>query len=299
MIRPPRTEDDLRCAVEECLQKYVSDDAWGVLKEEGYVGNYFEPGLSSKERERRFSALVDAANLTLRLIKPRYPRLEREDKFQPAPAEAEVIITSQVQEAKQHPDLVYLWKEVFRGRLAQPGQEEEFLATFYENSEVSLAGLHLFISNLAKEFSQKYGWTLSSARRFILTGQMPYISKFRMKFNRNEAYLALSTVTIEASLLMNPRELAKAFGEFQRLLLNFYGMARSTKRKRPLSEKHRKLAEFATQYQHLSAAEALKKWNALYPDWAYSQVTNFQRDRKAALRRLFGQSMEQPPPPDL
>lgn len=292
MIKAPRTEDDLRWAVESRLGRAVEDDIWEALRVKGYIGNYFEPGLSIKEREACFSALVDAADFAMYLHKPRRPKLEREDEFQPA--EVEAIITLQVQEARQHPDLVYLWQEIFHGQLAQPEHEDEFLTALCENSEVSLSGLHLFISNLAKEFSQKYGWTLSSARRFILTGQTPYVSKFKMKFNRNEAYLALSTVTIEASLMMNPRELAKAFGEFQRLLLRFYGMARSTKRKRPLSEKHRKLAEFASQHQHLSAREALEEWNSLYPDWAYSQVTNFQRDRKAALRRLFGQSMEQP-----
>jgi hypothetical protein len=295
MIKPPRNEDDLRQAVENHLKIVLDEDIWEALKAEGYVGNCFDPSLKSKDLETQFLRLVDAASLALRLHTPRRPKFYREDSFRPT--ELEIVIALQVQEAKQHPDLVFLWQEVFRGRLAQSEEDEtEFLITVCESSnwQVSLGGLHLFISNLAKEFSQKYGWTLSSARRFILTGQTPYVRKFRMTFNRNTPYLVMSTITIEANLMMNPKELAKAFGEFRRLLLRFHGMAESAKRKRPLSEKHHKLAEFAVQHQHLSAREAWEEWNRLFPDWAYSQLTNFQRDRKAALHRLFGAQESNP-----
>jgi len=280
-----KTETELRTALEGDLGLQLDDDLWNALKDEGYVGAYFDPELKPKARQTQFDRLVDAARLALRLYKPKHPPRLTETSQD---ATLETLIDFQVQQASQNVDFVWLRDTIFQGKLAQPGEESEFLAEVCRASDypTDTAALSAFIQKLATEFAKTYGWTLESARAFVLTGSKPSMQKFTMNGNWNMDYPLASTVSITASLTCPPRELAQAFGKFQRLLMRAYGVSDSKKRNRQLSEKHRQLAAFAAQHEGLKSSEAMQEWNALYPEWAYQHTTNFQRDRKAALRRF-------------
>lgn len=280
-----KTEAELRTALEAELRLQLDDDLWDALKEEGYIGTYFDPELKPKERQTQFDRLADAARLALHFHKPKQPPRLTENSTDETLA---TLIDFQVQQACQHIDFVWLRDTIFQGKLAQPGKESEFLAEVCRASDYPFdtAALSAFVQKLADEFAKTYDWTPESARAFILAGQKPSMQKFTMKGNWNLDYPLASTISITVTLTCPPRELAKAFGEYQRLLMRAYGIAASSQRNRPLSEKHRQLALFAAQHEHLNGREAMQKWNALYPQWAYQQVTNFQRDRNAAVKRF-------------
>ena len=280
-----KTEAQLRPALETELGLQLDDDIWDALKAEGYIGACFDPELKPKERQTQFYRLVDAARLALRLHKPKLSQTVHEE-FSPT-----ALITLQVNEAKQHPALLHLWETVFQGRLLSPQQKDEYnrlklfsifglpqgaeLPPLAETLTPQVLGT---IQSLADEFSQKYGWTTESATDFILFGRQPVISKITGSVRLNRKYPLLTKIIIEANVSARPSEVAKAFAVLQKSV-------RASKFRRP-SPKHQKLAEFAATRQHLSGKQAMAEWNALYPDWAYKRVTNFQRDRTKALRRL-------------
>ncbi|GAP06230.1 hypothetical protein ATHL_01078 [Anaerolinea thermolimosa] len=280
-----KTEAELRTALEAELRLQLDDYLWDALKAEGYVGAYLDPDLKREERENQFYSLVDAARLALRLYKPKQPPRLTETSTDETLA---TLIDFQVQQACQHIDFVRLRDTIFQGKLAQTGRESEFLAEVCRASDYPFdtAALSAFVQKLADEFAKTYGWTPESARTFILTGQKPVMQKFTMKGNWNLDYPLASAITITVTLTCPPRELAKAFGEYQRLLMRAYGIAASRQRNRSLSEKHRQLALFAAQHEGLNGREAMQKWNSLYPQWAYQHETNFQRDRNTALKRF-------------
>lgn len=283
-----KTEAELRKALEAELGLQLDDDLWDALKAEGYIGTYFDPGLKPKERQTQFYRLVDAASLVLRFHKPKRPPSLTEASTDETLA---TLIDLQVQQACQHIDFDWLRDTIFQGKLAQPGEESDFLAEVCLTSDYPFdtAALSAFIQRLADKFAKTYGWTPESARAFILTGQKPVIQKFTMNSKWNMDYPLASVITITVSLTCPPRELAKAFGEFQRMLMLAYGITAGmsiSKRIRPLSEKHRQLALFAAQHEGLNGREAMQKWNELYPQWAYQYVSNFQRDRNATLKRF-------------
>ena len=280
-----KTEAQLRTALEAELGLQLDDEIWDALKAEGYIGTYFDPELKPKERQTQFDRLADAARLALRFHKPKLSQTVHEE-FSPT-----ALITLQVNEAKQHPVLRHLWDNVFQGRLLSPEQKDEYNllklfsifglpqdAEMPPLAEIITPQVLDTITALASEFSQKYGWTTESTTDFILFGRQPVISKITGSVTLNRKYPLLTKIIIEANVSARPAEVAKAFAFLQKAV-------RASKFRRP-SQKHQKLAEFAATRQHLSGKQAMTEWNALYPDWAYKRVTNFQRDRTKALRRL-------------
>ncbi len=58
------------------------------------------------------------------------------------------------------------------------------------------------------------------------------------------------------------------------------------RRPREISPKHLELALFTAEREGEPLAVRMTTWNAQHPEWAYSQITNFGRDSREAVRRL-------------
>lgn len=299
----PRSADALRQAAEVALGRPIPDHVWQALIDKRFVGTCLDDELTDQEFETYFDRLVDAADLAIRVAgqRRREPQMMSDDTSGGAdPAAA--VVRWQADQAAQHPDVQWLWRDVFAGTLLpkrrrflgeplQPGELDRttFLMAAAERCGGTIAGLGLFIKQLAEELAARYHWPVEEAEEFLFTKEPPHIPRWKMRAAWHEDAPLLSTIIIEANVCLKPKELAKAFGAYQRMLFQFYRLRDSNRRRRPLSEKHQALAIFAASRRDMTGAAAMAEWNTTHSEWAYRSVTNFQRDRMAALRRMFGE----------
>jgi hypothetical protein len=287
----PGTPHALRQAADVALGQPIGDHIWEALVEEGFVGTCLDEDLSDHEYETYFTRLLDAASLARRVAgrQQRQPHMDDTappDRGDPVAA----LVRLQAEEAAQHPNVRWLWQEAFGGRLLAKGEERvACLLAAADRCGATLGGLGKFIADLAEELATRYHWPVGGAETFLFTGEPPSIPRWKMRNSWYKDAPLLSTIIIEANIGLKPKDLAKAFGVYQRLLFQFHRLRNSNRRRRSLSEKHQELAIFAASRRDLSGATAMAEWNRTHPEWAYRSVPNFQRDRMAALRRMFGE----------
>jgi hypothetical protein len=269
----------------------VRDDIWWALMEEGYVGTCLDPGLTDDEYETYFARLLDAACLGMRVAGRQRSQPRLDDERPPRGADPVAgLVRLQAEEAARHENVRWLWDEVFGGRRVARGEERTtFLLEAANRCGATLGGLSGFIADLAEELAARYHWPVEGAEAFLFTGEPPSIPRWRMRASWHHDAPLLSTIIVEANVALSPKELAKAFGAYQRTLSHFYRLRDGIRRRRPLSEKHQALALFAASRRGVSGPAAMAEWNATHPQWAYQRLTTFQRDRMAALRRMFGE----------
>ncbi len=103
------------------------------------------------------------------------------------------------------------------------------------------------LRRLSLALAENYQWKPEQATTFVLTGLIPY-----------------SRVWAERL----PGALVRG------------------RRPREISHKHLELALYTVEHEGKPLGVRLAGWNALHPAWAYTQITNFGRDSREAVRRL-------------
>jgi len=132
---------------------------------------------------------------------------------------------------------------------------------------------------LASEYCTRlYGWQGAQATIFILTGRVPHVLLCRAN-TQLKTIQATARITLEIDPALAPKEVADIYQKYR---------SRIQGRRRELSEKHITLAQFFAESPDGESLKAgMKRWNRKYRKWKYTGVTNFGRDRNAAMRRLL------------
>ena len=160
-----------------------------------------------------------------------------------------------------------------------PDEEERQIA-------ISAGGVLEELARVSDFLSEAYCWTQAQAVLFLLTGETPRLTRIRQAV-RYRLPQALTRITLEIDPTVSPREVAE-----------WYSIVRTEivgGRHRDQSDKHLKLAEFATTRPVGETWRASKtRWNTAFPTWSYSGVQNFERDAKAAVQRLVEPNFEMP-----
>jgi len=136
------------------------------------------------------------------------------------------------------------------------------------------------LAQLSRRLAERYGWHEAQATVFVVSGMTPLIGVARVAWRRG-AVPVLGRIVLEVDPVLTPAEVAARYRQARAQAL---GKALV----RPQSEKHRALAVFAVEHPDGTLRERMAAWNHTYPQWQYSQETNFGRDLRAAVRRLLG-----------
>jgi hypothetical protein len=132
---------------------------------------------------------------------------------------------------------------------------------------------------VSEMLARRYGWHVSQAVLFVLTGQIPLVPPIKTELRLIRPLTSGSRVILSIDPDTAPEELAAHFRRARRALR---GGAY-----RPLSEKHAFLAFFVARRPRRERwARRMDAWNAAYPQWRYERVTNFSRDALQSQRRL-------------
>ena len=291
----PKSELDLRRTI-EALRGPLPDELWTRLVEVGHVGACLDRSQDREDFDANFALLLD----TIDVVRPFLhrsvgPSRKPEPRKTPPDSALAATIELQVAEASQSEDVRYLWDTLFLGEQPAEGETKAaFLQRIAErwrtiDEQIGYSELAYYVALLGDKLSQQYGWEIASADDFLFYRHKPHLSVIQIKENWNAKFPLASTVTLTVNVTLTPEEVARFYLWSQRDLMHQHGLARSSDyRRRPQSEKHRQLAIFAASRQNVKGKEAMAEWNALHPEWQYKTVQNFQRDRQAALRRLFG-----------
>ena len=156
---------------------------------------------------------------------------------------------------------------------------------------VGVCGPLRFLYGTVRELMNALPWSHEAdAVEFILTGRAPVLPLARLSILPHRLP-ALSRLQLTVDPRLSPREVSGLYRD---------GRARFTAgRDKPMQDKHIQLAVFCA--QRLETNEkwlALREeWNALYPDWAYTQddppARRFARDARAAYKRVIGLDLRQ------
>lgn len=145
------------------------------------------------------------------------------------------------------------------------------------------------LAELVEKLVEMFSWGAANATLFVLTGKTQFVSPvaFSMKGGWKTlrvadgmvAFAITSRLTIEVDPVMRPEELAALYRQVRASVLpDGY---------QPQSEKHLELAAFTAEAPEERATPAMRRWNRLFPGWAYDRVSNFSRDRLRAYHRLL------------
>lgn len=145
---------------------------------------------------------------------------------------------------------------------------------------VTAGGVLDRLRRLSARLADKYGWPAAAATVFVLTGRQPLVASIRHTVRWRFPLTSMTRIVLEIDPATPPAEVDRAYRQVRRSIVG--------RRPRVMSRKHLALAVFAAEH---SAPQSLKQrmaaWNAAYPEWAYTTVTNFGRDLKSAERRLM------------
>ncbi len=150
---------------------------------------------------------------------------------------------------------------------------------------VTAGGVLDRLGRLGEILAGAFGWQSAQAAVFVLTGVTPMIAAARVNVPavkvRYEVGLDWARrITLDIDPGASPQEVLEAF-EHARREYHHAGRRRT-------SVKHLRLAAFAgAEHDDKPWAERFRLWNERFPDWAYSEQSNFRRDAAEAQRRLL------------
>jgi hypothetical protein len=136
------------------------------------------------------------------------------------------------------------------------------------------------VKELALKLSTGFGWTEAQAVTFVLTDAVPLLQEVRVRVQVRSTPAA-SRIILEIDPTVRKERVAAIY---QRHRAALGGLGRS----KGIGEKNLTLARFAAEREGLNWRSKFDKWNAEYPHWRYSHLSNFNRDALVAERRLLG-----------
>lgn len=138
---------------------------------------------------------------------------------------------------------------------------------------------------LAETLARAYAWTPAQAATFVVTGVTPQVSVIRVtglgiKFRRGVSHAWARRFVFNIDPAVSPQEVLRAYKEARR--------KEGLSRLRPVDAKKSRLAAFAgVEHADKTWAERWQLWNRKFPEWTYSQQSNFRRDALKAQNRLL------------
>lgn len=179
-----------------------------------------------------------------------------------------------------------IWREVpLKGKarrlahrvktLAYPGRDG-----WVARVPTAVGGVLDQLAGVARGVASQYGWQEAQATDFLLTGRTPLVYSLASEYRSRGPFSGLTRIALSIDPRVSPREVTAEYGRVRRRLLGA--------RHRDQSEKHLTLAAFcASRADGEKLSKQMAAWNAKYPTWKYTGVTNFGRDKLQALQRLL------------
>ena len=125
---------------------------------------------------------------------------------------------------------------------------------------------------LSERLASDYPWTSAQATMFVLTARIPMVLPVEAEVDFKEKVRAATRITMVIDPEAEPKSVARDYQILRQQL-------KTEKRWRHMSEKHLRLAEFSYMTgKPESWDDRMKEWNKTYPQWRYSQRSNFTRD---------------------
>jgi len=143
---------------------------------------------------------------------------------------------------------------------------------------VTLGGTLDRLRVLSNRLANWYGWESGQSTLFVLTGWVPSLQEAEASL-RYRRLPSLTRLELKVDPTLTPQEVAEIY---RRARANTMG-----RRYRRLSKKHYTLATFADDAEDKSIEQQMRAWNEAYPEWGYTQPSNFSRDRAQARRRVL------------
>lgn len=136
------------------------------------------------------------------------------------------------------------------------------------------------LRKVGEGLASRYGWQPAQATIFLLTGAVPILPAIRARTVSKLPVVAATRIVLEVDPTATPREVAEHYAEVRTRVTG-------GQRSRRMSEKHLRLAIFAESHDQGAWADRMARWNSDFPDWRYTEPTNFQRDATSAISRLL------------
>jgi hypothetical protein len=143
---------------------------------------------------------------------------------------------------------------------------------------VALDGTLDRLRRLSDGLANWYGWQSGQATLFVLTGWIPSIQAAEASVHYRRLP-ALTRLELSLDPTLTPHEVAELYRRARRNTLG--------RRYRSLSEKHLQLAAFGGEVRDTPVEERMHAWNARYPEWRYTEPSNFSRDCAQARKRVL------------
>jgi hypothetical protein len=145
------------------------------------------------------------------------------------------------------------------------------------------------LSFLGQHLVDRYGWKVWEATNFVLCGTVPELDEFEVEIVGREPFAAGTRLVMTVDLALSPSEVAKRYEHHRQRVLG--------KRYRSIDRKHIALVFLYVTSREASWADRMERWNQLADegwmftqagdDWRYSNVRNFCRDVRGAIKRLL------------
>ena len=154
---------------------------------------------------------------------------------------------------------------------------KRFLPTSDGNMVLAPEAIHSCVSRLAAQ----YHWRIEDALAFVVAGVTPVVQWASVTYGLDGPDTRI-TITVDPE--MSPKTVAALYAASRRLI-------QPKQRIRSMTEKMAALARFVVHSDPRSDWRTrMARWNQAiaedYPTWAHSEVSNFNRDAHAALRRI-------------
>lgn len=329
---PPRSDAEVRTAVERHLGRPLTDKQWHVLVKWGDVGAVrLGAGQVSTLVQQARDMLESYGGETTPKASP--PQARARTEIAPSPAGDSYRFTRQdalciavAALAAKDPEVIAFRREVLEDQLptyaldsSREGVEEWIprqiererpqlaaiageppLLTYIkvighelETTPVAPGGVLDRLRVLGDRLAARYRWAPHAATAFALSGDViPTIEVLTATIQPNHDVPALTRITLAVDPAATPAAVARAYEQARGRI--------AEKRARELHPKTYFLAAFAAERTPQESLERqIEEWNRLIPDakWGYTydeQRYNFERDRDSALERLVRPAYQLP-----
>jgi hypothetical protein len=297
-----QTETDVRAKLELELRRPVPDAVWALLLADGLVesallGSHDDDWPYLVERARAFAALAGS---------------ERAIERRPVPVRAPVwplLAKLQAREAsgwvagfrKAHLGGGALSREqaeawLFRQERAQSFGDgwrfdsgRNLLTVATTDTEGSGYGRGFLVADdgplrelltLARNLAGFYGWDVSDAALYVLTGELAPAAAAGY-YSAQQTIGGRWRISLEIDADTAPADVQALYADTRRAVLG------AGRRHRPLSPKIVALVDFALDCpEGATWRKRMAAWNAAHPDWAYTQPESMSRDYHRAVKAL-------------